>query len=183
MCLARRRMRTTVVAFLNTTETIYVYSTTDPSCIYDYDNEEEGRPSCMQYRPKVEGDDKYVFNMSYILISTWHTKIFCVELGETRVLGTPYMMGEWQEGELKELRLDVYDKKFGCALFFYIQSNGKISHKYCEIHVQDAEVESYHNKTDDICRQRAKRICKDQLLYTIYSVNCNPIVTVAAVII
>ncbi|XP_049272507.1 uncharacterized protein LOC119397395 [Rhipicephalus sanguineus] len=134
--------------FLNTTGTIYVYSTSNPNYMYDYsdsdymdDSDEEVKPSCMQYQPKLEETDKYEFNLSYISNFTWHTKDISVKLGVTEGLGTPYMMEVWLEvlpgtggtgappsdieakcGS-KELRLRVYDRESGCALFYYVQSN------------------------------------------------------------
>uniref|UniRef100_A0A131Z5X4 Lipocalin n=1 Tax=Rhipicephalus appendiculatus TaxID=34631 RepID=A0A131Z5X4_RHIAP len=145
--------------FLNTTKTIYVYSTSQSSFFDDYGDVGEIEASCMQYRPTSLGNDKYIFNMSYMLNSTWRTENISVQLNLT-ALQTPYMIENWGEDKSRELRLDVYDRDAGSALFYYLGYFNKRSHRLCETHVHGEQVVSYENNTSNICTSHAEKICQ-----------------------
>uniref|UniRef100_A0A131YJ07 Lipocalin n=1 Tax=Rhipicephalus appendiculatus TaxID=34631 RepID=A0A131YJ07_RHIAP len=153
--------------FLNTTATIYVYATSDPS-FFDYEySEEEMNASCIHYRPMLNYTDNYVFNMSYILNSTWYTKNVSAVVKNTTTLKRPSLMETFDEEGSKELVLDVYNEQDGCSLFYTTGLR-----RLCEIHVLGKLVETYDNNTTDICRQRATKICGKKV-YKVYSKGCD----------
>uniref|UniRef100_E2J6S3 Salivary lipocalin group II n=1 Tax=Hyalomma rufipes TaxID=72862 RepID=E2J6S3_HYARU len=160
--------------FLNTRDTIFIYSASAPQ--YDYDDlmKDEilgdiGDEKCTQYTPTKLGEDNYTLQMTFMLGSAWKNKTVYAALGQNKH-GRPYMdESKTLGGYGTEHFLKAYDAAVGCAFFKYVYSTNGF---YCETHVLASKVKSYHRRNGDICRYLTRRTCGN--VTVTYNVNCSP---------
>uniref|UniRef100_A0A131YSX0 Lipocalin n=1 Tax=Rhipicephalus appendiculatus TaxID=34631 RepID=A0A131YSX0_RHIAP len=118
-------------AFLNTTRTIYLYSSSHRNIFWDHPGLDE---ECTQYLPIEYDDDAYFFNTSYMLNCTWTSRPLNAWLKNGTHGKMPYISQAAEQG--------------GNTL-------------YCETQVRSEKVEAYTAIKGDICRNYTSSFCKE----------------------